>query len=394
MTGSRPRDFDQKVVAVALLVRLVTIAVALVGMLGEVITPTVLACVLVLSATSFSYLVSSSVTQFVMRHPLAVVLDLLVALGVVAALGIESPLVLTTLSTALVMGVLFRAPVVVLGTIALVSGYLIVAATKGLDHGFMVLLGIPAMYVSLAAIGYVVQRAHQREVATTLELVELHRAVSAAEERGRLAREMHDSLGKTLHGIGLAAQALPTWVETDPEAAVRYAREIAAGADQAATEARALLVRLRADQPDRPLSTVLADRCAAWQERSGVTCTFAGAGAVDLSTDARYETLAILDEALENVFRHAHARTVEVTMRGSSDGTVTFAVRDDGAGFTIGADGRPARTRHGHFGVAGMHERAASIGARLELESAHGHGTTVTVHVPTAREDADVRAPR
>src|SRR5690348_6434496 len=222
------RDFTQRVVAVALLVRLLAITVALFGMIGQPITATMLAAVLVLSATSFSFLMYPSVASFVVHHPLAVVADLLLTLVVLAALGVESPLVLATFSTALIMGILFERRIAVLGATALVAGFLLVDQLQpSPTSGFMINLGIPALYVALVAIGSVVRHAHEREVAAAEELVDAHRAVASADERARLAREMHDSLGKTLHGIALAAEALPVWVERDPPTAVRYANGLA-----------------------------------------------------------------------------------------------------------------------------------------------------------------------
>ena len=108
MSEAVQRDFTQRIVAVALLVRLLAITVALFGMIGQPITGTMLASVLVLSATSFSFLMYPSVATFVVHHPLAVVADLLLTLLVLAALGVESPLVLATFSTALIMGILFE----------------------------------------------------------------------------------------------------------------------------------------------------------------------------------------------------------------------------------------------------------------------------------------------
>ncbi|GIG19400.1 hypothetical protein Cch01nite_01240 [Cellulomonas chitinilytica] len=372
------RDFVHQIVGVALLVRLLAITVALVGMVGEALTGAMLACVLVLSATSFLFLVYPAVARFVVHHPLAVVGDLLLTLTVVAALGVESPLVLATFSTALIMGLLFDRRVAVLGATAMVAGYLLVHVLQESSRaGFMVTLGIPALYVALVAIGAVVRHAHEREKEAARELVAAHRAVASADERARLAREMHDSLGKTLHGIAMAAEALPGWVERDPERAAEYAGRLADASHQAAAEARTLLVRMRADEPDRPLAQVLAEQCRRWSTDTGTACDFATHGVVDLPTGARYEVLAIVAEALENVARHAQASRVEVSLT-DTDGQVVVSVADDGKGFEPQADGRSPRH---HFGLTGMRERAAHAGAMLDVRSAPGRGTRVVVTV-------------
>jgi signal transduction histidine kinase len=389
MSGTVQRDFTQRIVAVALLVRLLAITVALFGMIGEPITGTMLAAVLVLSATSFSFLMYPSVANFVVHHPLAVVADLLLTLVVLAALGVESPLVLATFSTALIMGILFDRRIAILGATALVSGFLLVDQLQASPTtGFMINLGIPAMYVALVAIGSVVRHAHEREVAAAKELVDAHRALASADERARLAREMHDSLGKTLHGIALAAEALPVWVERDPPTAVRYAHGLADAANQAAAEARSLLVRLRADEPDRPLAQVLAEQCRTWAAETGIECVFETHGAVDLSTDARYEALAIVSEALENVQRHADADRVSVSLAGAAGGTVRVEVVDDGRGFVVPSGGVSPPN---HFGLTGMHERAAHAGADLTVTSRPGAGTRVVLDLDPTKESSGVR---
>lgn len=388
MRGGERRDFDRRVVATALLVRLGAIAVALVGMAGSELAGPVLACILVLSFTTFVQLYSPTVEGFVARHPLAVVLDMVLSLGTVALVGVESPLVLATFSTALIAGVLFQRRVALAAAVVLVAGYVLaMLAHDRTPEGFMTTLGVPTLYVALVAVGSVVRGAHERDVEIQRLLGESRRAAAAADERARLAREMHDSLGKTLHGVALAAQTLPRWVDTDPDTARRQAELLADGANQAAAEARVLLTRMRADQPDRPLVQVLSDLCERWQESTGTPCRFRSACAVDLSTDARYEVIAIVGEALENVRRHAGASAVEVVLAAAGDGAVRVEVRDDGAGFTPGPAGTgPA----GHYGLVGMHERADRAGAQLHVASAPGQGTTVSVLVDPVKETEDV----
>ncbi|ADG75452.1 integral membrane sensor signal transduction histidine kinase [Cellulomonas flavigena DSM 20109] len=378
------RDFLQRVVAAALLVRLGAIAVALVGLTGHELHGNVLVCILVLSFTSFVQLYSPAVEAFVARHPLTVILDILLALGTVAVVGVESPLVLATFSTALVVGLIFDRRVAVAGAVVLVAGYgLVLATDPHTTSGFMTTLGVPTLYVALVAVGGVVRQAHERDTVAHQLLAETKRAAAAADERARLAREMHDSLGKTLHGVALAAQTLPSWVDSDPDAAREHARLLADGAHRAAAEARGLLTRMRADQPDRPLAQVLAELCATWQGECGTPCHFRADRAVDLSTAARYEVLAVVAEALENVRRHARASTVGVVLAALPDGRVQVEVRDDGVGFSPSPDGAGPR---GHYGLVGMRERAQSVGAELTVASAPGEGTSVVIEVDPEKE--------
>jgi len=88
----------------------------------------------------------------------------------------------------------------------------------------------------------------------------------------------------------------------------------------------------------------------------------------------------VAQEALRNAARHAHARTVAVSLRGL-DGGVQLAVQDDGCGFD------PARQRNRpSLGLASMRERVHLLGGELDVESAPGHGTTIVAWVPLTGE--------
>lgn len=386
--GLERDEFAHRFIGTCMLVRLFAVLAALFGLLGQVVTLPVLLCTLLVSASSLSVLLSPTVSAFISRHPLACVADVLLSMGVVAVLGIESPLVLATLSTSLVVGFVFSALIAATCTVILVSGYYLVAFVNAdLSVGFMAALGVPALYVGLVLLGGALRRAHAAQVEASLELVRARSAAAASDERARLAREMHDSVGKTLHGVALGADALPRLVRQDPQAAATYAQALSDGARQAAQEARELLVRMRADQLDRPIAEVIRELCEVWQSATGVVCRVAALGVVDLPTDSRYEVLAILGEALENVRRHARASRVDVNLVGLDGGAARLEIHDDGEGFVPTVDGRsPA----GHFGITGMAERAREAGLQLQLRSAVGHGTTVTIERPTSSVETGV----
>ncbi|QAY63496.1 hypothetical protein ET495_09790 [Xylanimonas allomyrinae] len=387
VVASDADEYTRRFVGVSMLVRLLAILVAFVGLVGQTMTLPVLACAVALTASGLAVLMSERVAAFLAEHPFAFVADVLVTLAVIAVLGTETPFVLVTISTAIVVGFLLQPALAALCAVVLVAGYLLVETLQPpAVAGFMLTAGVPALYVGAVAVGGAARHAHRAHVAASRQAGEALLAAAAAEERARLAREMHDSLGKTLHGIALGAQALPRVVERDPARAQGFAAELAQGANRAALEARQLLARMRADQPDRPLAEVLRSQCDAWQRESGVPCHFRTDGAVDLSTSARYELLAIVAEALENARRHANARLVTVRLTGHADGGLEAVVTDDGAGFVVGPR---ARSPHGHFGLTGMAERAAFAGLSLQVRSTPAGGTTVVVsHPGHAREAA------
>jgi signal transduction histidine kinase len=177
--------------------------------------------------------------------------------------------------------------------------------------------------------------------------------------------------------VALSATALPTWVERDPQRAADESRRLAGSAEQAAQQARAILSRMRADQPDRPLAEVLGERCRAFGVEHDVDCRFSCSVVVDLPSDTRYETVAVVEEALRNVAAHADASRVDVRVTVVGDEAEVVVV-DNGRGFVPRADGDGPR---GRYGLRGMRERAALIGGSLEIASAPGDGTVVTLRV-------------
>ena len=212
------RDFAGRIVGVALVLRLLAIMIALIGLVGQLITGPLLACVLVLSATTFAMLTYQRTMDFAMRHPLVLVIDVLVNLAVVWALGVESPLVLATFPVALIVGVIVERRVAIGAAAVLCAGYYLVAISSPVQpeaRGFMSDLGVPLLYVSLLAIGVSVRSAHRQQVEAVHALGVAQRDAAAADERARLAREMHDSVGKSLHGLALGAQGLVAWIDRD-----------------------------------------------------------------------------------------------------------------------------------------------------------------------------------
>ncbi|WP_328304041.1 histidine kinase [Streptomyces sp. NBC_00435] len=195
-------------------------------------------------------------------------------------------------------------------------------------------------------------------------------------ERDYLAREMHDSVSKTLHGLALTADALTR--TTDPDAIRRQAGLLSVAARQAAAESRSLLTELRGDL-DTPGVSLLPELRAL---TAGAELRTAGVLPAVPAPVARH-LLAVTAEALENARRHAGASHVTVSL--TADPTyLTLTVEDDGRGLPGGVD-LPALARRGHFGLLGMTERAATIGARLSLGAAsNGPGAQVRLDLPLA----------
>jgi signal transduction histidine kinase len=218
-----------------------------------------------------------------------------------------------------------------------------------------------------------------RHLELSTHLVASAQRSAVASERARLARELHDSVTKTLRGVSLAALALPSSLRRQPALAEQLAGTVLAGATAAAKQARELLKDMRFDVPDRDLATSIDVLCRTWSAATGIPVR-ASLAAVDAPITVCYELTRILREALANVARHADAQWDAVRLAPQRRGLV-LEVSDNGAGFAVPADISGLQSA-GHFGIVGMTERARSVGADLRIESAPGAGTRLTIRVP------------
>ena len=133
---------------------------------------------------------------------------------------------------------------------------------------------------------------------------------------------------------------------------------------------------------DLGLRAALTNYVQDWSSRVRVTADLHTAGLEEdedrLSSEIETTLYRIAQEALNNIAKHAHAKHVEIILERRAD-HVSLVVEDDGVGFDPAAAGAPGRG----FGLLGMQERAAMVGATLEIESAVGDGTTILVRMPT-----------
>ncbi|MFI0409318.1 sensor histidine kinase [Actinomadura sp. 3N508] len=338
------------------------------------------------AGTAVACLAWRRVLSVLLRHPTLWCLDALLMCPVLLSGGALGPYFLVTVLTSAIAGVLYEWRTVLVICAAQTALFFATAAGgagQEAADGAPVLVGLPAFYPLAACAGV----ALRRFLDDYADLEERHRrgaaALSAAEERARLAREMHDSLAKTLQGISMSAEALPVWVRRSPEQAEADARAIVAGLRVAAGQARGLLTDLRDDVYRQPLDGALAAVVAEWSARTGIAAVTrlpGGPDGGDETAAVRYEIVSIVREALANVERHADARHVTVSRDAAAS---TLVVRDDGRGFVPPAGDRlDLLARDGHYGLIGMRERAHRIGGRLTVDGAPGRGTTVRLLLP------------
>jgi signal transduction histidine kinase/ligand-binding sensor domain-containing protein len=219
----------------------------------------------------------------------------------------------------------------------------------------------------------------EQEVAERIQveqaLRQSERDKATVDERNRLARELHDSVAQSMYGVTLLAEVASQLLSSGQEDQVAgYLGELKDTARESLAEMRLLIYELRPPVlEEEGLASALQARLEAVESHAGLKTAFHVEGQIDLSSDVEEALFRIAQEALNNVLKHAQARRVGVSL-GQDEQSVTLKISDDG----IGCD--PARARRsGGLGLRGMEERAAEIGARLEIDSAAGSGTTVRV---------------
>ena len=203
---------------------------------------------------------------------------------------------------------------------------------------------------------------------------------AALEERHRLAREMHDTLAQSFSGLAFQLDALAGRLPPDAEA-IRQPLEVARQMARHGQEGfRRSLMNLRAQELERgSLPDVLPEVARQITAGTGIAlrCQMK-APARRLPEAVEANLLRIGQECLANAVRHAHAAQIELVLEPVTDG-VRLRIADDGIGF----DPQQLKAAaNGHFGWCSIRERAEQIGARVDLDSQPGRGTSITVTVP------------
>lgn len=219
---------------------------------------------------------------------------------------------------------------------------------------------------------------HAAIALTNARLYERSRELTIAEERSRLAHELHDAVSQKLFSLRLTAQAAARLVDRDPARAKGELQQVAALAAEAADELRAAVVELRPAALDEDgLIATLRTHVQVLDRAHSARVTFDSLGVRALPAAQEEALLRVAQEALHNALRHSGAAQVEVTLAKRGQGAA-LRITDDGNGF----DPTAVRSAGRHLGLVSMRDRAGGVGGRLDVESAPGKGTTIEMEVP------------
>ena len=226
------------------------------------------------------------------------------------------------------------------------------------------------------------------QAALAIDNAHLHEQVgnlAVAQERLRIAHEMHDGLAQVLGYVNTKVQAAEAYLkrEKTEEAAVQL-RELATSARQAYSDVRESIVGLRTLPGERALGEVLEEYLARWEEMSNVSASLHIDSSVALRPSQELQLVRIIQEALTNVRKHARATHARVDVHRRQN-LLVAVIADDGVGISAAprAPGEFPR-----FGLSTMRERAESIGGTLVVDSTPGSGTTVRFELPISETTA------
>lgn len=219
------------------------------------------------------------------------------------------------------------------------------------------------------------EQAKSRESEIRL-LAEQAQELAVLRERQRLARELHDSVSQALYGISLGAHTAREALEDDPKEAIAPLEYVIALTEAGLAEMRALIFELQPESIATEGVVAALDRQASiLRARYKLSVDVQLCEEPDLSLERKQACYRIAREALHNIIKHAHARTVLLHLSRQGEDLI-LEICDDGEGFD------PTLPYPGHFGLKSIQERAASLGGTCAIESAPAQGTCLRVRFP------------
>jgi len=211
-----------------------------------------------------------------------------------------------------------------------------------------------------------------------LRVSALEREAAVAEERGLIARELHDSIAQSLAFLKIQTELLQGAIAKGDDAARdRSVAELREGVRESYADVRELLVHFRTRTQDEDIEQALRSTLSKFELQSGLSAHLSMQGqGMPLAPDVQIQVLHVVQEALSNVRKHAQARVVRVSVQRHP--CWRFEVSDDGRGF----EPRTASPDSLHVGLGIMADRASRVGALLRVDSRPGEGTCVTLELP------------
>ncbi len=207
------------------------------------------------------------------------------------------------------------------------------------------------------------------------DLLKRREEIAVVEERNRLARDLHDSAKQQALAASFQIGTALTLHDRDPQMARNHLEEAERLVDSVREELTDLIMELRPqDFEAKPIEEILSEVVIDWSSQHEFEVEQDLQKGLVLPLSAKQTLLRILQEALANIARHSQGTHVSIRL-DSQDDVVKLVVRDNGVGF------KPEKVAHG-IGIHSMRERTEALGGSMELVSAPGEGTVISVQIP------------
>ncbi len=231
----------------------------------------------------------------------------------------------------------------------------------------------PALRSLLEALG-----SHLASAMENLRLNALEMEAAVSQERNYIARELHDSIAQSLAFLKIQVQLMRDAIRSgNPTEVQSVLEEIDTGVRESYGDVRELLLHFRTRTNAEDIEPALASTLRKFEHQSGVKTSLSMQGhGMPLSPDLQIQVLHIVQEALSNVRKHAHASLVSLNVQQQP--SWCLEVKDDGVGFDFDND----TLDETHVGLRIMKERAQRIGADLAVHSTQGQGSSIILTLP------------
>jgi signal transduction histidine kinase len=218
------------------------------------------------------------------------------------------------------------------------------------------------------------------QVGSVVERARLYKQAeraAVAEERQRLARDLHDSVTQLIYSLVLYAGAgNKVLKQNNLELVDEYLARIHQTSLQALKEMRLLVYELRPSVfREEGLIGALHHRLKAVEERTGIKAELIADRDIEIDEATEQTLYRIAEEALNNTLKHAKASHVQIRL-SAHENRVQLSICDDGCGFNLD-EGK----KRGGLGLIGIDERARNLGGDLQITTAPGQGTIITVNL-------------
>jgi signal transduction histidine kinase len=228
-----------------------------------------------------------------------------------------------------------------------------------------------------------VQRQRTEEAERELRRLSQKLLKAHEEERRVISRELHDEIGQMLTAQRMELRNLKALRDAPAEEFLQHLEDSARLSEEALRAVRGLAMGLRPSMlDDLGLGPAVEWQAKEFERRYGVPVTVQLEGSLDVVPDAHRTCIyRVVQEALTNCARHAHANEIRIAVHGRENG-LSITVQDDGAGFNA------LQSRGRGLGLLGMEERVRELGGHLSIFTHPGRGTVISAEIPLSREEA------